>query len=467
MQKKPILSVILTLIIILSLLIWSASFYIHSSELWSIYISKNVFNLDFANTIFLKPLFHFTLSALHMLPLNDVQHLIAAKIIFSLIGVLQVILIIELYRSLFDSKPKLTSISVFLILLLSFSSVNYLQNFFRIRTDQVCATLFLISLYLNSKKKMPLRQHFLFILIYPMIGLKGFIFSILQALRLTTDHQINLIKNKKKAYLYILGFIAFFIWSINFGWDSVLYLAQTTHSFSQYFSALSTWFSSEWILLTISLVSIFSSEFQNFSEAKLKTNISSLSLSAMILILLFPQKHTYFLASFSPLFILNTAAFFLFLYNKYTLKESTQRIIACCAICLLVAKIAVSSFTNPLYRSNFEQLKLIGYISEVLSLNSLTLVDGIGALPKADNLNCFVSPNDQLSNDYCIELIKQGKPDIVILTGRLMGLIGPNEMLDPHYVDTGYNIFIKKGLDYKLPQKQKMQPALFVFGFEI
>ena len=55
---------------------------------------------------------------------------------------------------------------------------------------------------------------------------------------------------------------------------------------------------------------------------------------------------------------------------------------------------------------------------------------------------------------------------MVILTSRLMWLIGPNEKLKKHYKDVGYNIFIKKDLDYKFIPPEDMPPALFVFGFE-
>ena len=52
-------------------------------------------------------------------------------------------------------------------------------------------------------------------------------------------------------------------------------------------------------------------------------------------------------------------------------------------------------------------------------------------MPRQNNMNCFVSPDDTISNSYCTEIIRDGKPDIVILTTRLMGLIGPNGLLDP------------------------------------
>lgn len=457
----------LVIIFALLTLIWSTTFFIHSSEFWSVYISKFTFNTEFSNTILLKPLFHFLLSLVHALPLNDVQHLVTVKVLFSIIGLIQIFLIIGIFRILFERKPHLASIKVILLLLLIFSSTNYLQNFFRIRTDQICTTIFLVAIYLNAKKKLSLLQHFLFILVYPMIGLKGFLFSLIQIILLTTGHPIHFSKNKTKIYLYILSFFTFFIWAVNLSWNNILYLLQTTNSFAHYFIALSSWASSEWILLIASLVSIFSSQFQNFSETKFNTNLSALSLTAMILILLFPQKHAYFLASFSPLFILNTSAFLFYIYEKHTNTRRLKLIFTTTIVSLLVTKSLISWMTTPIYRSNIEQLRLISYISEVIQLNNLNYVDGFGSLPKADNMNCFVSPDDSVSNTYCTEIIRNGKPDIVILTSRLMGLIGPNELLEPNYIDSGYNIFIRRGIEYKVPPSKKMQPALFVFGFEI
>lgn len=467
MQIKSILKALLIISVTLVLFAWSVTFYIHSSELWSIYISKNIFNIDFSNTILLKPLFHLALSALYLFPVNDVQHLLMAKSIFAAFGLLQVILMIEIFRHFFKEKPEHLSIPVALLLLLSFSSTNYLQNFFRIRTDQVCITIFLLALYLDLKNKLSLMGHVLFMIVYPMVGMKGLLFTILHSLHLATSRRSDFFKNKKKLFYYSLIFFSFLIWSINIGWNSISYFIQTTSSFSQYFLALSSWMKTEWFLLLISLISLFNYNFQSFCEKKIHTHLSSLSLSGMILILLFPQKHTYFLASFSPIFILNTSAFFVYLLTCTALTDSFKKVTIVFISFMILAQVLISYSTITIYRSNKEELNFIHYISEVINLNNLSYVDGIGSLPRAYGMNCFVSPDDQISNAYCLELVRKGQPDVVILTPRLMGLIGPNELLDPNYIDSGYNIFFKKGLEYKKPKERQMQPALLIFGFEI
>lgn len=454
------------LVIIFALLtvIWSTTFFIHSSEFWSIYVSKNMTHLDLSQVLLMKPLFHFFLYLFHLLPLSDVQHLLAVKFFFAIFGTFQLLLIIAILKKLAPEK-KLISIESLCLILMGFSSLYFLQNFFRVRTDQVCATVFLLFIYFNSKSKFTLKQHILFLILYPLIGLKGILFSLLHSVQLALNYKKELFKTK---YFLItcLGFLSIVIWTIVLGWNSVTYLIYTTDSFATYFHSLLQWIQSDWVLIIFPLLSIFNSAYQIYIEQKLKINLSILSTTSLIVILLYPQKNNYFLASFIPILLLNTVSFLYFLIQDTFRQSKFKHIITSFIVIFICTKLVFYYQITP-YRSNFEQIKFIGTISKIIKSNHYTYVDGFGAMPRQNNMNCFVSPDDTISNSYCTEIIRDGKPDIVILTTRLMGLIGPNGLLDPNYFDSGYNIFVKRGTEYKTPQSQKMQPALFVFGFEI
>lgn len=454
----------LVIIFALLTLIWSTTFFIHSSEFWSIYVSKNMTHLDLSQVLLMKPLFHFFLYLFHLLPLSDVQHLLTVKFFFAIFGTFQLLLIIAILKNLAPEK-KLISMESLCLILMGFTSLYFLQNFFRVRTDQVCVTLFLLFIYLNSKSKFTLKQHVLFLILYPLVGLKGILFSLLHSIQLGLNYKKELFKTK---YFLItcLGFLSITIWTIVLGWNSVTYLIYTTDSFATYFHSLLEWGKSDWVLIIFPLVSIFNSGYQIYTEQKLKINLSILSTASLILILIYPQKNNYFLASFVPILLLNTVSFLFFLIHD-TFKQSKFKYAITSFIVIFICTKLVFYYQTTPYRSNFEQIKFIGTISKLIKSNHYTYVDGFGAMPRQDNMNCFVSPDDTVSNQNCKNLITQGKPDVVILTSRLLGTIKANELLATHYIHSGCNIYIKKNLDLTLSNNNKILPALLTFGFEI
>ncbi len=446
------------------LMAWSMTYYIHSSELWSVYISKNTFNFDFFSSISIKPLFHFVLYLFHQLPLSDVQHLYLVKFFFSLIAVLQFFLLTEIFKRSLPENDSSKKLKQILFSLFIFSSLIYLQNFFRIRTDQVCITLFLFFIHSHQKKRMPFYTQLIFIGLYPLIGLKGFIFSLLHGLHLITIYKKNIFQ-KKYVLFQILTLTAILIWTINISWAGVLYFISTTQNFSDSVSVFFAWFKADFFLIMTSFVSIFNLNYQSQFEKKVNINLSLMTTASLILIFLFPQKHSYFIASFVPLFLLNSSTFINYLFEKY-MRTKNQKIIFITTIIVFISyQYSLYIKQNP-YRSNAYQMQFINYAASLISLNNLSYIDGFGALPRAKNLNCFVSPSDDFTNKTCLDLVASGQPDVVILTQRLMWLIGPTENLKQHYKDVGYNIFVKKDLDFKFQAPEGMMPGLLVFGFE-
>jgi hypothetical protein len=459
---KPI--IFLAIIFALLTLIWSTTFFIHSSEFWSIYVSKNMTNTDLSQVVLMKPLFHFFLYLFHLLPLNDVQHLIFVKFFFAIFGTIQLFLIVAILKNLTPEKRLISTESLCLILM-GFTSIYFLQNFFRVRTDQICATLFLLFIYLNSKTKFTLKQHALFLILYPLIGLKGILFSILHSVQLAVNYKKEIFKTKYFLIIF-LSFLSIIIWTIVLGWNSVTYLIYTTESFSTYFQSLLEWIQSDWILITFPLLSIFNSGYQIYTEKKLKINLSILSVASLILILLYPQKNNYFLASFIPILLLNTVSFLFYLIQDSFKKSKFKYAVTSFFVIFICTKLVFYYQTTP-YRSNFEQIKFISTISNLIKSNHYNYVDGFGAMPRQNNMNCFVSPDDTISNQHCKNLITGGRPDVVIVTQRLLSLLQDYQSLNQQYTDHDFNVFINKNISDKVHKLQDIGPALMIFGFEI
>lgn len=459
---KP--SGLLVIIFALLTLIWSTSFFIHSSEFWSIYVSKSMANTDLSQVVLMKPLFHFFLYLFHLLPLNDVQHLISVKFFFAIFGTAQLFLIVAILKNLTHEK-KLISIESLCLILIGFTSIYFLQNFFRVRTDQVCVTLFLLFIYLNSKTKFTLKQHVLFLILYPLIGLKGILFSLLHSVQLALNYKKELF-NTKYLLITLLSFLSIIIWTIVLGWNSITYLIYTTDSFATYFHSLLEWGKSDWVLIVFPLLSIFHSGYQIFIEQKLKVNLSILSTASLILILLYPQKNNYFLASFIPVLLLNTVSFLFYLFQIVFKQSKFKYTITSFFVIFICTKFVFYYQTSP-YRSNFEQIKFIGALSKIIKSNHYTYIDGFGAMPRQNNLNCFVSPGDTISNQNCKNLITEGKPDVVIVTQRLLSLMQDYQSFSLQYKDHDFNVFINKNTSDKVHKLQNIGPALMIFGFEI
>ena len=463
--KKIKFESVILITILLFLSFWSVTYYIHSSELWSVYISKNLFDPMFIKSVSMKPLLNLFLFLFHLFPLTNIEHLIAVKIFFGLFGIIQFYLLWKIF--LYSTPPSFKKWSVFLILafaLFLFSSETYLQNFFRIRSDQICVSLFLCFVYLNLQHRIPLKFHFLFIGLYPLIALKGLLFSSLHLIHLALKNKAKPL-GEKNVFLYTLALCAALITTVNFSWNGVLYLISTFDNFSESLSALKTWAKADAVIITLSLVTIFHLNYQRYIKEKIKINLSLLSIISLIVVFLFPQKHTYFIASFIPIFALTAATYICYLYDQVIKAKKYIYAFTFVLLFLLVFKYQHYYQNNP-YRSNLAEYTFIKYISEIISRNNLSYIDGFGALPRSNNLNCFVSPNDEIANQFCVEQLNQAKPDLVILTARLMNLVGTQENLKKYYQDVGYNIFINKDFKYKFDPPKEMLPALLVFGFE-
>jgi hypothetical protein len=470
--KNERLALILTVFV---LIFWSSTYYIHSSEFWSIYISKFTFDTTFAHTIKMKPLFHFFLYLFHLPKISDTAHLWSVKLFFSFIGAVQFALLWLIFKRyiLFSVQQKFLNSLFILFTVFIFLSEIYLKNFFRVRSDQLCITLFLIYIYLNSNFKLSTWMHFLFIAAYPLIAIKGVLFSILH-IPLFISHLKNTPVKSKYLCLYFLTLLALLITAVNNSWTGVVYLLNVyDNAANESLFFFYSWLKSDALLISMTIISIFHRKYQITVKNYLNLNLYPISILSFAIIILFPQKHGYFIASFMPVFFLNSLTYIFYLiwrflntdyFSNIDIKNRKYFIYAVTAIYIMIQ--GYPYLKNSPYRSNLSQLRFVSHASEFIKRYNLSFIDGIGALPRSKNMNCFVSPSDDIANHFCTLLVQKGTPDIVILTSRLMWLIGPNDIIDKKYNHLGKNIFIRKNLDLNWPVPDDIGPALLTFGLE-
>ncbi len=439
---------------------WAYSSYIHSSEFWSIYISKKFFDYNFVDTIKMKPLLHLLLYGFHLLPLNDLQHIIAVKLIFSILACFQIFL----FSAVLIQKSRQHTFLNYLLLSVALSGSLYLENFFRIRVDQLCLTLFMLYLWKRNTIFFEKTDHVLLLsLLLPALGLKGIFFSGLILIIHFFKKQWS-IKVNFRFFLLLLASLALTVQMLLFGWNSFIYFINSYESYSQSLPNAVLFLKENFAILSVLTFTIVAALFKKTKAVFFSVHERSVVLSLLPLAIIFlsPQKFNFFIASFIPLFYIFMSEILL------ELKKIRPRWFIFFILILSVNLCFnfYNDFQNNPYRSNSAQLNFIDKISKQLGPHHFTYLDGMGLLPRQNNVNCLVSPNDWQSNTFCEEIIRNNTADIIIQTQRLSQRLPLGALPNKSYHAIGANVFLNDRRKQNITLTQDTPPASLVFGFE-
>lgn len=460
-----------SLFIFISLIIYGTLYHISSSEFWPITMSKTWLpGESFEYSMLQKPLFSLFLSFFHVLPLSDVTHLLLLKVIFSLLGFCSIYLFVESIKN-FENDYRIqkstqlpSDLSVFILCLMSPTILN---NFFRIRADQLSFFVFTLFLYHLSKKNR--NTALFFALILPLISIKSLIYAPMLLLFLYFAHQekTTTIFKKNKLILSLL-ILTIVIWVIALNIHSFYYFLETfrTNQFPN--EHLKRFFINEWpLLISSALVSmqVIISNHKSFTGA-----FGVCSLLSLIFILLIPQSYPFFIASLLPLVFAPLISKLIHIHLTHSLFKNKKLLIIILFFILYPQLVKTINDDNNFYISNKEQLQFIDATSKWLTeYPQLTYLDGMGTMPKQNFSPCFVSPDDLESNSSCNERLKAAQPDIIILTRRLAYLKETVfSALNKDYFQIAKNIWVKKNLTNQLkslPKTNSIQ-AILIFGFD-
>ncbi len=443
------------------LIVFGLLYHISTSEFWPITISKTWLRSEsFEWSVLQKPLFSLLLALFHLFPLTDVSHLLAVKLVFAVSGLAGVCFFAEFLIEFTGRSAK--QLRVWILLALLVMSPVLLQNFFRVRTDQVCFMLFSLALLLNQRKSY-LKSIAIWLTI-PLVSIKGLMFFVPAAFILFPHYRIYLkqLKSVHKTYLLLSGF-AVLIWVLKFNLQSFLYLIQTFNSMGFPNSYLKRLFHFEGLLVLASAALSVRAIYQN--DLRLKP-FAYASLSSLTLVLLFPQSYPYFNASFAPLIYLP-----LFLrilqHPEFPRLRSTYPVLVQVVIVILNC----FYFKNHVFYPNLAQLDYIEKSAAIVEKHSLMYLDGIGILPRQKFAPCFVSPDDEISNESCMKMMSEHSADTIIVTNRLNHLGLPlYEILEKSYVQVLPGFWLRNNLTALIAEYRtdlsKSVPAMFIFGFE-
>lgn len=438
-------------LIFILLFLYALFHHVSSSEFWPITISKTW--LDFSNfeySLLQKPLFSLFLSLFHLLPLSDIQHLLLVKAIFSVFGAFSIWLFVKVLLTLSGNKNLLLYQNLLSLLVVTISPI-FLDNFFRIRTDQLSFLFFVGFIYFNYKADFT--KSLVLLLFLSLISIKGLIFVAPGLYLLYSSHHLK-IKQLKKLHLYyiISGFLALILWFINLNAGSLSYLKETYSSMNFPNYDLKKYFITEiFYIIGSVLISLYLIYKNNLQFKK----YAYISLYFLVLIIILPQSYSFYIASLSPFVELPIILFIL----SHTKLNMRNKLIILYSPALYLIPLVIFNQLVINYNSFNEQYKFISQISPIIGENDLTYLDGMGILPKQKLVHCFVSPDDYSSNLNCLSTLQNHNVDSVIVTSRLFTLGEPIfKSIESGYEQILPNFWIKKErLTLPILQKKNLE----------
>lgn len=361
-----------------------------------------------------KPLFTLFLSLFHLLPLSDFAHILLCKAVFASLGVAGLYIFIKFVVKL--TGMELTNFQKSLLaIILTLASPSILDNFFSIRTDQVCFLIFGLFLIFNLQKKKWLLSLAMIVLL-PLIGVKEFVF-VLPALFILSARDIDKFKNLKTLYKFyvVAALAASFVWVIGLNIPALSYLAET-YKLSDFPNvSLKNFLTSDFLLLISTLGSCFLIfKLEHLAAFRL---YAACSLYFLISCFLLPQSYSFYIASLAP-FIYLPIFIILFKTTLFSYRQKLSFITLQIMAVMLFRIYNNQNFYNPIY----SQLRFIKAVAPILENNNLSYTDGMGVFPRQNFSRCFISPDDTGANSNCLKQIIEKRSDAVIVTGRLFYL---------------------------------------------
>ena len=440
------------------------SSFITSSEFWSIFLSQHLLPFqDVWPSVFMKPIFHSVLALIHLLEFSDTNHIYFAKLLFTLNGIAQFFLVYFLLNQLFKK-------SSFLNLLLTaflFLSPLILTHFDRIRSDQLALTVMLFYLYfIYSRPSVQFRYHFAFLMIFPLIGFKHIYFSILVLFFIPLKSTFDYFKTLSffNRFIIILLFANALVWGIFLGIPSLSYFLAILRSDLNFRGPL-VWLKTEWFFIYLSLIPFFIAPFRKYLKNKGLSILWKIQCVSLLIIVIHPQKFPFFIASFLPLIYLNGLFFIHYLKDTQLIP---RRIFITTVVGMSFYNLYLAQKHYRILTTNQQQFETISALSKIITENNLTYLDGMGVLPTGKNVGCFVSPEDDLSNQACLQFIKAGTADAIIVTNRLMTLGFDFSTLGKYqYHAAGPNLFIHERIKKDLAiENTNWAPPILIFSSE-
>jgi hypothetical protein len=450
--------------------------FISHSEFWSINSSQGFgSNLGQYTNLYYKSIFYFLLNLIYYFNLDNIQHIIASRIMFGVFAFLYFTFF--LYEILKITKDYFLAI-IFGIFILSIQIFFY--NIFRVRADLLASLFIIISykyindVYFNKAKNQPIKLALLLILAFLSTPKSIYLIFAILIYYFFLNKKQNNFKNTPLLlgfFLSITLITSFTLFKFNILNENPYALAANYYllSYNDFF-AISHWshlltsfkinFLNYLFIIIGTLIFFCDKNFRN--NYFYRANIA-LSFTSIIALVLYPEKWTYFIAQYIIFISIP------FIFILLSLKKASLKFLI---ILMLLGSPLLITNRHSWFRPNTSQLNAIQFLQNLFDqVPNAIYFDSTGLLPKRNSLPGFLGPNDPLSTIYLREYIKKSPPEFIFYTTKIHTFA--NDLLPflyANYTEISNDVWIlnnySKQIKLPTPAQEFSLQYLFIFDYQ-
>jgi hypothetical membrane protein len=424
---------------------------VSDSEIWSITLGFHLREEIQHYWVFTRPLFYSLLWIGSLGAQNSLEIFERARFVFLVNGLVTVLLLALVARVSFRAGWKTTLFTVILLL----GNTEFLSQGYRVRSDLLAGSLFLLSLYffMAAEKKRGA------ILLLPLLATPKAVFQILGSL-------IFLPASERRRGVEFFVFFLLLLAALNP--ESMSYLSGSLRADSERGPLLSllrfdhlirllsqnlifvAFFFSRIFTLTLRLrLQLFATTEEKEREQKLFILVGI----NLLIVVLFPEKVPYYLVANLPIFCLFAARVGIDatkLVQKMAPRAERFYLLSFNIVSpLVIISLILTSLAQreSLQLSSFwdEQKNAFSILEKYLDDHpTATYYDAIGILPAKAKHRFFVGPFDPGSIRYALGYLKHNPPDLLFYTAKL-GYLEPelSKLIRERYLNFGAGVFAR------------------------
>ncbi len=410
--------------------------YTVDSEIWSVNLAQYLGHPESQQfSAYNKPVFYFLLKLIYLLPLGDLQTLIAAKVMFTLNGLVLTYLCFKVFERLTESKEIAWAGLFFLMI-----NPTWITECFRIRADLLGMTFSLCGLYWALGKTIApgFRKTaliFLCFLISSFCTPKSIIWNFPILLFLLVGGDLKIEKKRLPVFVgTLLGLMAILgtVYQTSDAVHQAIAVAWRHFSETWSLSSFESWidFNMSWILVfnsimaspviwTLVLTPVFLIPWvpKNGWSQRKKLGFTLMQAFLLISFIFYPAKTLFFWAAMLPLFILPS----ILVLQKFFGKTEPRARVA--VITLAIIFFGYQMIEVDQQQNGFSSYQLIGELERFGVGRRIRIFDSMGLLPRTAQIPLYVGYGDEVGNAIAVQTLLKNPPDILFNSTRIQNFV--------------------------------------------
>ncbi len=428
--------------------------YISDSEIWSVTLAKHWEEWRHS-WVFTRPLFYGVLSLAEW-PFSDaISIFMAAKIVGIVNGLLIVWLTFRLARTISDSGSPVQKIVPWVAIVFLLSNSGFLNQGYRIRSDLFACTLllFVLERSLQPGRKYTIKNNLWWFL--PVLATPKALISILPFAAFPMS-------KKAKTAVGAVAFLGIFVLMLVYP-QGLTYFGETVIPSKEKigllaperFLYLQRLFEKNYLffsLLFVRTITLFTR--RSSEERRSQKNFNVFVAISAVIVLLYPDKPPFFLASFLPIFSVFAALLCedIWLALEREIPQNRKKFYRYLYVSSLIflglalgvngkRHIEIFSVANN-SKAEFNSIKIIEkYLNDY---PAATYYDVVGIIPQRATHRFFVGPHDPVTNSYTMYELKANPPHLLFYVQKL-SFLEPDikDLIESQYYPLGSNIYAR------------------------